>query len=272
MLYPPPTSSKSSAGTQFDLDLHSLSLIPSRKDATLREVLTTIRNAAPTQPEFRHPLARYAFRAVYADATNRGRYAHKDLGVVYSRDILGEPGTLHSPAPRLLEDPDGEPRELSEREKEERTLEELRFVPGDFLCVAIYLPKSVTASGPTGEITVKAAAAAPPASNGWRSATGPRVGDTWPSASAPSTGTGRGGGHWRGDSNAPATPGGVGRGRGGRGADREPAGRERDLERRVPPRRPDSPPRRGWPDRDRRDRPSRSRSRSPPRRRNARYD
>ncbi|KIK39461.1 hypothetical protein CY34DRAFT_56977, partial [Suillus luteus UH-Slu-Lm8-n1] len=106
------------------------------KDATLREVLTTLRNAAPQIPEFRHPLARYSFRAIYADAANRGRFAQKELGIVYSRDILGEPGTVDSPAARLLNDTDGESREQTEREKEERTLDELRFVPGDYLCVS----------------------------------------------------------------------------------------------------------------------------------------
>ncbi|KIJ69837.1 hypothetical protein HYDPIDRAFT_72211, partial [Hydnomerulius pinastri MD-312] len=106
------------------------------KDATLREVLTTLRNAAPQIPEFKHPLARYSFRAIYADAANRGRFAQKELGMVYSRDILGEPGSLESPAARLLEDTDGENREPTEREKEERTLDELRFVPGDYLCVS----------------------------------------------------------------------------------------------------------------------------------------
>ncbi|KAI0787138.1 Sin3 associated polypeptide p18-domain-containing protein [Irpex lacteus] len=67
------------------------------RDATLREVLTTLRSTAPPSTEYRHPLARYSFRAVYADSANRGRAAQKDLGTVYSRDILGEPGTLTSP-------------------------------------------------------------------------------------------------------------------------------------------------------------------------------
>ena len=51
------------------------------------------------------------------------------------------------PAPRLLEDEDPgegeEGREKSEREKEERTLVELRFVPGDYMCIAVLLPKNV---------------------------------------------------------------------------------------------------------------------------------
>ncbi|RDB20181.1 Histone deacetylase complex subunit SAP18 [Hypsizygus marmoreus] len=260
------------------------------KDATLREVLTTLRNTAPLISEYRHPLARFSFRTVYADSANKGRFSQKDLGMVYSRDILGEPGTLNSTAPRLREDNDGEAREPSEREREERTLDELRFVPGDYLLIAVLLPKSVTV--PT-EIAIKgsAGAGAPATSNGWRSAAGAppgRGGDSgWGGSVAPSTGpgAGRGGGHWRGDSNAPP-PGG--RGRGGRGGG--DFGRDRDVDRsdrRVPPpRRSESPPTRGrggWGARGRGGRGGRrsrsrsrsrsrtpSRSRSPPRRR--RYD
>ncbi|KAH7912930.1 Sin3 associated polypeptide p18-domain-containing protein [Hygrophoropsis aurantiaca] len=244
------------------------------KDATLREVLTTLRNVAPTIPEFRHPLARYSFRAIYADAANRGRFAQKELGIVYSRDILGEPGSLEAPAPRLLEDTDNDNRELSEREKEERTLDELRFVPGDYLCVAILLPKGATTAAAGGEITIKGSATAPSA-NGWKSGGANRGGDGgWPGGTtAPPAG--RGGGHWRGDSNPPA-PGP--RGRGGRVGDF--AGRDRDLDR---PRgsdrqagRRDSPPHRGgWGargGRGTRRSPSISRSRSPPRRKPSRYD
>ncbi|KAL1664499.1 Sin3 associated polypeptide p18, partial [Schizophyllum commune] len=106
------------------------------KDATLREVVSTLRNTAPHVPEYRHPLARFSFRTVYADSSTKGRFSQKDLGMVYSRDILGEPGTLGTTAPRLLED-DDTPRVPAENpEKAERTLEELRFVPGDYLLVA----------------------------------------------------------------------------------------------------------------------------------------
>lgn len=144
----------------------SLTLIIYRKDATLREVLTALRKTAPAVPEYRHPLARFSFRTVYADPGNKGRFSQKDLGMVYSRDILGEPGSVNVTAPRLREDIDGENREPSEREKEERTLEELRFVPGDYLLIAVLLPKNVTV--PT-EISIKGSAG-PGAtmSNGWR--------------------------------------------------------------------------------------------------------
>ena len=236
-----------------------------RKDATLREVVTTLRNVAAHVAEYRHPLARFSFKTVYADSGNKGRFAQKELGMVYSRDILGEPGSLNNTAPRLLEDVDGEVREPTEREKEERTLEELRFVPGDYLLVSVILPKNVTMPSEAPSKTV--GPGGPGGANGWK-----KSDSGWGSAPAP--GTGRGGGHWRGDSNPPPP---VPRGRGGRGGG--DVGRDRDRDRRVPPpRRNDSPPQRGsWGDRrggrvERRSR-SRSRSRSPlPRRRNPRYD
>ncbi|CDO77209.1 hypothetical protein BN946_scf184747.g22 [Trametes cinnabarina] len=111
----------------------------------------------PNSTEYRHPLARYSFRAVFADATARGRFTHKELGTVYSRDILGEPGTLDHPAPRLLEDVESESVKGAEQD---RTLDELRFVPGDYLCVAVHLPKGATApAGPAGELAIKGSAA-----------------------------------------------------------------------------------------------------------------
>ncbi|KAF7367319.1 hypothetical protein MSAN_00794000 [Mycena sanguinolenta] len=178
------------------------------KDATLREILSTLRNTAPHVAEYRHPLARFSFRAVYVEQGRGGRFASKDLGMVYSRDILGEPGTLTSTAPRLLEDAFEEPGPIGD----ERTLDDLRFVPGDFLLVAVLLPKSVTL--PT-EISIKGAA---PAANGWRGGAGGKGDGGWGGAGAlPPQGTpgaGRGGGHWRGDSSG-VPRGGRGGGRGG---------------------------------------------------------
>lgn len=286
-----------------------------RKDATLREVLTTLRATAPHVAEYRHPLARFSFRTVFADASNKGRFAQKELGMVYSRDILGEPGTLQATAPRLLLDIDpglgpavaaaggddtpAAPLGHNNRERERDTLDALRFVPGDFLLVSVLLPKNVTlpselaikgsSSGPTG------AGALPAPTASWKTAAtaGPgRTGDAGWGRAAPGAavggpgrdGGGRGGGHWRG-----GTEGGRGRGGGrGGGGDRDrdrDLDRDRDRDRVPPPRRSPSPlPARrgggdGWGarggrggrggDRDRRT-PSRSRSRSPPRRR--RYD
>jgi len=255
-----------------------------RKDATLREILTTLRSTAPQTPEYRHPLARYSFRSIYFDAhassrQNRdsrsaGSYSSKDLGIVYSRDILGDPGSITTGiAPRLLEDE--EPQGNSDGQK---TLEDLKFVPGDFLSVAVLLPKNSTVVvGSTGDIAVKGAAGATDSTtsgpaNGWKSGVGlgrDRDRDTGWGGPA-----GRGsGGHWRGESNAPSPAfGGRGRGGGsGRGRDKD---RDRDDDyRRVPPPRKDRdspPPRRGGRGGGRR-RSKDSRSRSPPRR-NPRYD
>ncbi len=250
--------------TSIRLETVSNSLHIRRRDATLREVLTTLRSTAPPSTEYRHPLARYSFRAVYADSANRGRAAQKDLGTVYSRDILGEPGTLTSPAPRLLTDVEAAPTSADD----DRTLEELRFVPGDYLCVMVQLPKNVTLapSGSTGELTIKgsgaaaAAASVPAVGNGWKKEAS-RGDGGWGSTlgSGAASGPGRGGGHWRGASDAPSS---AARGRGGRANPRVP-----------PPRRESPPHRSGWGDRGgRRRSQSLSRSRSPPRRRGSRYD
>ena len=229
-----------------------------------------MRSTAPLTTEYRHPLARYSFRAIFADPGARGRFSQKDLGTVYSRDILGEPGTLTHPAPRLLEDDEVDGGQHTEQD---RTLDELRFVPGDYLCVMVQLPKGIVL---TPELAIKGSAGLP--QNGWKGASAPggRPSDGgWGgglASAAGERGAGRGGGHWRGGSGPePPVPRGV---RGGRGAD---FGRDRDRERererddrRVPPPRRDSPPPRrggGWGGK----RPySRSRSPPPPRRR--RYD
>ena len=263
-------------------------------------MLTTLRNTAPQIAEYRHPLGRFSFRTVYADPSNKGRFSQKELGMVYSRDILGEPGSLNSTAPRLLEEHSNN-NELNDREKEERTLEELRFVPGDFLLVAVLLPKNVTLpselaiKGSGAGNTTTSGAGATSSSAAWRTSAGQSgalgKGDSgWGrSLSSIGPGTGRGGGHWRGESNAPSTRGGRGGG-GGRGSggdfgrDRRDRDRDRDIDRndRVPPPRRNEPPsprggNEGRGDRGgrggRNDRRSRSwsRSLSPPTRRR-RYD
>ena len=43
----------------------------------MREVLTTMRSTAPPMTEYRHPLARYSFRAIFADAGARGRFSRE---------------------------------------------------------------------------------------------------------------------------------------------------------------------------------------------------
>lgn len=227
----------------------------SRKDSTFKELISALRYSAPHNAEIRHPLAKFSFRAVYPDAAARGRIASRELGTVYSRDILGEPGTLTAAAPRLLTD-DEPPATQAAAEK---TLDNVRFIAGDYLCVCVNLPKHVTAIAPAGkpfEVSIRGAATG---ANGWKTAR--------PLSPPPSSGLGRGrggGGHWRGSSDAPPA-----RGRGGR-PERTREDFATDRDRRVPPpRRRDSPPPRsadGYSGRDRdRDfgRDKRSRSRSP---------
>ncbi|THU91055.1 hypothetical protein K435DRAFT_968372 [Dendrothele bispora CBS 962.96] len=225
------------------------------KDATLRELLTTIRNTTPTTPEYRHPLSRFSFRTIYADPGNKGRFAQKDLGIVYSRDILGEPGTLEKTAPRLMEDIEehggargaaagagatggSDEKEFSERDSQERTLDELRFVPGDYLSVAVMLPKNVNVpQGPSsGELSIRGSGGVGPgagplsASNGWRTggaSLGPGLGS---GGGGGGFGRGMGSGHWRGSSDGPAPPSGPGRGGRGRGGGGG-LGRDRDRDR-----------------------------------------
>src|SRR6266850_1809080 len=242
-----------------------------RKDATLFELLTTIRNSAPSTLEYRHPLARYSFRTIYADAGNRGLFAQKDLGTVYSRDTLGDLGTVE----QLLED--DRVQDNSERQKDARTLDELRFVPGDYLCVSVTLPKNVQAnfsadpSAPKGGPGGLSPSLAP--ANGWKSGGGLGRGANNASLglghAGMGPGAGRGGGHWRGGSDAPPQPA---RGRGERGGDfagvAGRADRDRDRERDggrfrdERDRRPPVPRRESPPARAPRDRRSLSRSRS----------
>ncbi|KAI0284868.1 Sin3 associated polypeptide p18-domain-containing protein [Russula brevipes] len=204
------------------------------KDATLFELLTTIRNSAPSTLEYRHPHARYSFRTIYADAGNRGQFALKDLGVVYSRDTLGDLGTVE----QLLDD-DTAAQDNAARQKDARTLDELRFVPGDYLCVSVMLPKNVQAnfsadpSAPKGQGQGPGGSPlSPTPANGWKSAGGLGRGAGAPSGpGAPPLAAGRGGGHWRGGSDAPPQPArgrDFGAGRGDRDRDRD---RERERER-----------------------------------------
>jgi len=192
---------------------------------------------------------------VYADPALKGRFTQKDLGMVYSRDILGEPGALNVTAPRLLEDAEGEDREPNEREKD-RTLEDLKFIPGDYLLVAVLLPKNVTMPN---ELSIKGSG------GGWKSAPVGRGTDgTWggPGSSTAPRGSE---GHWRGGDSKRPPPG-------SRRGPRNDSVQEKDLDRdtRVPPpRRRDSslppPSQRGGRGRGGRDRRSRSRTRSPKR-------
>ncbi|KAH6891560.1 Sin3 associated polypeptide p18-domain-containing protein [Coprinopsis sp. MPI-PUGE-AT-0042] len=257
------------------------------KDATLRELLTTLRDTSSPSSlafaELKHPLARFSFKALDADSSPNSsghkssrstfKYTTKELGMVYSRDILGEPGpfslsTGATTAPRLLQDEEQQASSTHTLDADDtangngagdkagrdhdKTLEDLRFVPGDYMLISVILPKSALAT--------------PATAAGGASATELNIKGA--NATQAGGGAGANSSNWRGGSD-PLTfvsgRGGRGRGaRGGRGGgdfagrdagrdggrNRDFAGRDRDREtdrRPPPPRRPggDTPPRRG---------------------------
>ncbi|KAH6879951.1 Sin3 associated polypeptide p18-domain-containing protein, partial [Coprinopsis sp. MPI-PUGE-AT-0042] len=208
------------------------------QDPILREIRTTLRDTSSPSSlafaELKHPLARFSFRALYADSSPNSsghkssrstfKYTTKELGMVYSRDILGEPGSFSlstgaTTAPRLLQDeeqafssqaPDddtanGNGAGDKAGRDHDKTLEDLRFVPGDYMLISIILPKSALATPATA------------------------AGD----GKDKETGRGANSSNWRGGPD-PLTfvsgRGGRGRGaRGGRGGGGDFAGRDRDF-------------------------------------------
>jgi histone deacetylase complex subunit SAP18 len=88
---------------------------------------------------------------------------------VYSRDTLGDLG----PIEQLLDD-DSTVHDSSDGQKDARTpLNELRFVPGDFLCVAVMLPKNIQATFSDPSALKSPSGTSPSAPvNGWKSGRG----------------------------------------------------------------------------------------------------
>jgi histone deacetylase complex subunit SAP18 len=217
-----------------------------RKDATLPEILTTLRLAAPNNTELKHALARFSFRSIFADSTARGRWTIKELGSVHSKDVLAPLPTLSNSSTADSADADVDIAATSPTTKHDdkdsntntKTLDTLLFHPGDYLLVSVNLPKHVAGpTGPTGDLALKGAAARQ-GPQGSHSSLGARLGADggWggtlgPASSGAGAGAGAvrgGGGHWRGGSD-PAGRGGGGGGRGG-GAGRAPPPRERDRD------------------------------------------
>ena len=194
------------------------------------------------------------FRAIYPDASIRGRIATRELGMVYSRDVLGDGGSVEGPAPYLLldvEQPEGGSLEKEgEKERERggekgregegekgRTLEGLRFQPGDYVCVNVVLPKHLSGSAPVGpEVIGGARLPSGPGGGGMGLGSGAGTG-----AGAGANGWGNGGGnsnaaasvlrgdrHWRGGSDPAAGRSRIARAGPGRN---ERAVRERERER-----------------------------------------
>jgi len=137
-------------------------LIPSlagRKDATLRELVTSLR-ALPPNPltsSLRHGAARFSFRTIFADPTDRGRISYKDLGTVHARDLTQinllegnfetEQGTDELERRTKVEEKD-------KKIAEERTIDELRVQPGDWLDVAVMVPAPTSVLGTAGTFGV----------------------------------------------------------------------------------------------------------------------
>ncbi|KAH6879960.1 Sin3 associated polypeptide p18-domain-containing protein, partial [Coprinopsis sp. MPI-PUGE-AT-0042] len=242
------------------------------KDATLRELLTTLRDTSSPSSlafaELKHPLARFSFKALYADSSPNSsgpkssrstfKYTTKELGMVYSRDILGEPGSFSlstgaTTAPRLLQDEEQQASSTQTLDADDtangagdkagrdhdKTLEDLRFVPGDYMLISIILPKSAlatpaTAAGgaSTAELSIKGANATQ--AGGGSGSVGGRGGRGRGARG------GRGGGDFAGrDRDFAGRDAGrdSGRNRDFAGRDRDFAGRDRDREtdRRPPP-------------------------------------
>ena len=112
--------------------------------------------------------------------------------------------------PGLLDD-DITVQKSSGCQKEARMLDKLHFILGDYLCVTVMLPKNVQANF-SGDVSSaqKGAGGAPSSApaNGWKSGGGGlgRSANASSALGAAAPGAGRGGGHWRGGSDAPLQP------------------------------------------------------------------
>ncbi|KAL7008543.1 Histone deacetylase complex subunit sap18 [Cystobasidiomycetes sp. EMM_F5] len=119
------------------------------KDMTMREVVLQLRSVAPN---LRTPSsAKYGIRHIFEAGSSSGsryandergppraRYDSKDLGYVFARDLHGKDPFKDSGKSRS--DPSI------------KTLEQHRFIPGDFLDIA-YLALNSTASHPSGNLS-----------------------------------------------------------------------------------------------------------------------
>ena len=173
-----------------------------RRDATLKELVHNLRLTVPQTSELRHPLARFSFRALFLDPERTSarslHYTTKDLGSVSARDA-------HFTSEPSAADPGPEEWDRATWRGSDRTLEELKFFPGDIMAVALLLPKS-RADKETG--------APPPMLSGANGAGRGDRGDRLGATGAPAPTRGGGGGHWRGGPGGARGGGNVGRGSG----------------------------------------------------------
>ena len=113
----------------------------------------------PTFPApYRSPLARFAFRHVYVDASQRGLYRSKDLCSFSGRDLMNtimpksSEGRNGARAMDMELD-DAEPAAStsgSSRKVTEKSLDDYGFITGDYLSVSLYVPEPKQ-SAPTRE-------------------------------------------------------------------------------------------------------------------------
>jgi histone deacetylase complex subunit SAP18 len=112
------------------------------KDVTLRELVILLRSVNPTA--LGKGNARFSIRHVYAASdrdrdtdrdSRRQEWDYRDLGLVFARDLTGK-NALHS---------EGHGRSGGRNDPSNRTLDQHRFIPGDFIEVAYMSP---TAGGP----------------------------------------------------------------------------------------------------------------------------
>ncbi|ORY30377.1 Sin3 associated polypeptide p18-domain-containing protein [Naematelia encephala] len=171
-------------------------------------------------PPYRSPFARFSFRHIYVDASQRGLYRSRDLVSFTGRDLLATvvPSDEH---PKLdkdamdmeLDDIEAPSKRVGGRKVDEKTLDAYGFVTGDLLSVSLHVPEPKIGAGagpgpgPRGNTAVTGA---PVQSFGWADRDRPPH-----AGAAPATG-----GWGRGD---PLPPQAARGGRGGFGRD-EPAG------------------------------------------------
>jgi histone deacetylase complex subunit SAP18 len=99
------------------------------KELTIRKSSTPTSLIALLYPTFpapyRSPIARFAFRHVYVDASQRGLYRSKDLVSFTGKELMST----------ISKDDD------RGRKVDEKTLDEYGFITGDYISVSLHIPE-----------------------------------------------------------------------------------------------------------------------------------
>ncbi|CAD6571774.1 MAG: hypothetical protein TREMPRED_000367 [Tremellales sp. Tagirdzhanova-0007] len=102
-------------------------------------------------PPYRSPLARFSFRHIYVDASQRGLYRSRDLVSFTGRDLMTtmtKVKTVETAAMDMeLDDTDPLPRRGGGRKIDEKSLEDYGFITGDLLSVSLYIPEPKIPAG-----------------------------------------------------------------------------------------------------------------------------